>query len=94
MFVRFAFVFLAAIATMSSAGAADLGADLSVGPAVDCNCGSNMITIYDVEPGVVTRHWQTDCECRYVPYAPRPQVLAGTAGYPAPERFVDPWRGW
>ena len=62
MFARFAWVLLAATATMSSAHAADL----IEAPLAGCNCGSNMITIYDFEPGVVTRHW-AECGCSYQP---------------------------
>jgi hypothetical protein len=93
MFLRFALVLLAAAATLSAARAADFGGFVEAPAAVECDCGSNMITIYDVEPGVVTRRW-ADCECRTVPYQQRPRLLAGTVGYPAPERFGDPWRGW
>jgi hypothetical protein len=93
MLARFALVLLAAAATLSSARAADLGGFVGAPAAVDCNCGSNMITVYAAEPGVVTRHW-AECECRYEPYRPRPQTVAGTVGYPAPEFYGDPWRRW
>jgi hypothetical protein len=89
MFVRFAWVFLAATATMSSVRAADLIEAQSAG----CNCDSNMITIYDVEPGVVTRHW-AECVCRYEPNGQRLQHIAAQVGLPDSVPFMDPWRRW
>jgi hypothetical protein len=89
MLARLAWILIAA-ATMSSARAADLG---EVTPPV-CDCGSNMITIYDFEPGVVTRNWTTDCECRYVPYARRFRKVAAAVDLIGNEPFVDPWRSW
>jgi hypothetical protein len=89
MFVRFAWVFLAATATMSSVRAADLIEAQSAG----CNCDSNMITIYDVEPGVVTRHW-AECVCRYEPNRQRLQHIAAPVGLPDSVPFMDPWRRW
>jgi hypothetical protein len=91
MLARFALVLLAAAATMSSARAADLGGFVEAPAAVDCNCGSNMITIYDVEPGVVTRHWAA-CECRYVPYGQRLQRVAIPIFDDRP--FADRWHRW
>jgi hypothetical protein len=93
MVTRFALVLFATAVTLSFARAADLGGTVEAPGAVACDCGSNMITIYDVEPGVVTRHW-AECECRYEPYPPRPQTVAGTFGYPAPEFYGDPMRRW
>jgi hypothetical protein len=90
MLARLAWVLLAAVGTMSSARAADL---IEVTPTV-CDCGSNMVTIYDFEPGVVTRHWTTDCECGYVPYAQRSLTVAAPVGLQDNEPFVDPWRRW
>jgi hypothetical protein len=97
MFARLTLVLFAAAGTMSSARAADLAmtppaAEWVAAPSTDCGCGSNMITIYDVEPGVVTRHWRADCECRYGPPARRYRQVA--APFPAPvyESFVEPWR--
>jgi hypothetical protein len=89
MFVRFAWVFLAATATMSSVRAADLIEAQSA----SCNCDSNMITIYDVEPGVVTRHW-AECVCRYEPNGQRLQHIAAPVGLPDSVPFMDPWRRW
>ena len=89
MFVRFAWVFLAATATMSSVRAADLIEAQSAG----CNCDSNMITIYDVEPGVVTRHW-AECVCRYELNGQRLQHIAAPVGLPDSVPFMDPWRRW
>jgi hypothetical protein len=88
MFGRFVWVLLAATATMSSAHAADL----IEAPSVDCKCGSNMITIYDVEPGVVTRHW-AECACRYEPKAQRLQHVAAPVT-PDNVPFMEPWRRW
>jgi hypothetical protein len=89
MFARFAWVLLAATATMSSARAADL---IEVTPPV-CDCSSNMITIYDFEPGVVTRHW-AECVCRYEPNGQRLQHVAASVGLPDSVPFMDPWRRW
>ena len=89
MFARFVWVFLAAIATMSSVRAADL----IEAPSAGCNCGSNMITIYDVEPGVVTRHW-AECVCRYEPNGRRLQHVAAPVDLPDNVPFMDPWRRW
>jgi len=93
MLARFALVLLAVAAMMSSARAADLGGFVAAPGAIECNCGSPMITIYAAEPGVVTRHWAA-CECRYEPFQQRPRTVAGTVGYPAPEFYGDPWRRW
>jgi hypothetical protein len=92
MLARIALVLLAATATLSSARAADLGGFVAA-PAVDCNCGSNMITIYAAEPGVVTRHWAA-CECRYEPNGQRFQRVAAPVGLPDSVPFIDPWRRW
>jgi hypothetical protein len=93
MFVRFALVLLAAAATLSSARAADLGGFVEARGAIECNCGSNMITIYAAEPGVVTRHWAA-CECRYEPNGQRFQRVAAPVGLPDSVPFIDPWRRW
>ena len=90
MLARLALVLLAAAGTMSSARAADL---IEVPPTV-CDCGSNMITIYDFEPGVVTRHWMADCDCRYVPNARKFREVAAPVGFPDNEPLIDPWRRW
>ena len=89
MFARFAWVLLAATATMSSARAAYL---IEV-PSAGCNCGSNMITIYDTEPGVVTRYW-AECVCRYEPSGQRLQRVAAPVVLPDSVPFMEPWRRW
>jgi len=89
MVTRFEWILLAAVTTMSLARAADL----IESPSVDCNCDSNMITIYDIEPGVVTRHW-AECVCRYEPNGQRPQHVAAPVGHPDSAPFMDPWRRW
>ena len=89
MLGRFAWVVLAVTATMSSARAADL---IGV-PLAGCNCGSNMITIYDVDPGVVTRHW-AECVCSYEPNKQRLQHAAAPVGFPDSVPFMEPWRRW
>jgi hypothetical protein len=63
------------------------------GASAGCNCESNMITIYDVEPGVVTRHW-AECVCRYEPNGQRLQHIAAPVGLPDSVPFMDPWRRW
>lgn len=73
-----------------AAEAADI-ADFGSGGFTDCNCGSDMIVIYDSEPGVITRQWKSDCDCRYVPDAGRPYRMAVPAG-PRYESLRDPWR--
>ncbi len=93
MFARIALVLFAVAATLSSARAADLGGYVAAPGAGECNCGSNTITVYAAEPGVVTRRWGA-CECRYVPFQQRFRTVAGTVGYPAPEFYGDPWRRW
>ena len=87
MLARIALVLLVAAATMSLARAADL----SEGPPTVCDCGSNMITIYSYEPGVVTRHWWADCVCRYVPLPERFRQAAAPVRLPVYE-LTDPWR--
>lgn len=89
MVARFAWVLLAAAATVSSARAADLVET----PLADCDCNSNMITIYDVEPGVVTRHW-AECACRYEPNGQTLRHVAAPSGFPDSVPFMDPWRRW
>jgi len=93
MRARFALVLLAVAAMMSSARAADLGGFVGAPAAVDCNCGSPMITVYAAEPGVVTRHWAA-CECRYVPDEPRLQRVVGPALFLDSRPFADPWHRW
>jgi len=88
MLARIALVLFAAAATLSSAHAADLGGLVAAPGAVDCNCGSPMITIYAAEPGVVTRHWAA-CECRYVPQGQRFQRVADPVFNYRP--FADLW---
>lgn len=88
MFARIALVLFAAAATLSSAHAADLGGYVAAPGAVECDCGSPMITIYAAEPGVVTRHWAA-CRCRYVPYGQRFQRVADPIFNYRP--FADPW---
>jgi hypothetical protein len=89
MFARSIRVLVVAAATISPARAADLiGA-----PPVDCNCGSPMITIYDFEPGVVTRRW-AECVCRYEPDAQRLRHVATPVGFADSVPFMEPWRRW
>lgn len=87
MFARFTWVVLAAAVTMPPARAADV----IEAPSGGCNCGSNMITIVDIDPGVVTRHW-TDCVCRYEPNGLHQVTAPG--GIPDNVPFMDPWRRW
>ena len=87
MSARFVWILLAA--TMSSARAADL----IVEPSADCNCGPNIITIYDVEPGVVTRHW-AERVCRYEPNGQRLRHVAAPVVLPDSAPFMEPWRRW
>ncbi len=87
MLARIACVLLAAVGAMSSARAADL----AEWPPTVCDCGSNMITIYAYEPGVVTRHWWADCVCRYVPPAQQFRQAAAPVRLPDYE-LTDPWR--
>lgn len=85
MLARLAIVFAAVLGSAGAAQAADLG-----GGFTDCNCGSDMIVIYDSEPGVVTRQWKSDCDCRYVPDPRRPYRMAAPG--PRYESLRDPWR--
>ena len=87
MFARAAIIFAAVLGSTCAAEAADFGDAWSV----DCNCGSDMIVIYDSEPGVITRQWKSDCDCRYVPDPHRPYRMAVPAG-PRFELIRDPWR--
>jgi hypothetical protein len=84
MFARLALVLLA-LGLMPSARAADL-----LDAPLDCNCGSPMITIYDFEPGVVTRHW-AECTCRRADEAlglstSRPSLYVDRTP------LIEPWR--
>jgi hypothetical protein len=92
MLTRFAFALLVAGAATSPARAADL----IEAPPTDCNCGSSgMITIYDFEPGVVTRHWSTvECQCRSAPLAKQSPLIGGPVNVLDNEPFADPWRRW
>ncbi|RDV03547.1 hypothetical protein [Undibacter mobilis] len=84
---RLAITLIAVVGSVCVAQAADLGDTWSG----DCNCGSDMIVVYDSEPGVVTRQWKSDCDCRYVPDPRRPYRMAMPAG-PRFESLRDPWR--
>ncbi len=70
-----------------AAQAADLGGTFSGG----CDCASDMIVIYDSEPGVVVRNWKGDCDCRYAADPRRPYRMAVRSG-PRYESLRDPWR--
>lgn len=92
MHIRLAVILCATVlaGAMGSARAADLAVDA---PSAGCNCGSSMIVVYDFQPGVVTRNWKTDCECRYVPYTKRFRQVATAPAYgPHYEPIVEPWR--
>lgn len=90
MISRAVWVLLAAVATMSSGHAADLGGGMAQ---ADGNCVSNMITVYDVEPGVVTRRWGADCNyCRHERYKRRFQRAATPVMLPDYAPFAEPWR--
>lgn len=69
------------------ASAADLGGTFSGG----CDCASDMIVIYDSEPGVVVRNWKGDCDCRYAADPRRRYRMAVRSG-PRYESLRDPWR--
>jgi hypothetical protein len=88
MVARLAWILFVALTMLSSARAADLIA----APPADCNCGSPMITVYDFEPGVVTRRW-AECACRY---DLKEQRLPHSAAFEPPDStpFMDPWRRW
>ncbi|HWK95688.1 MAG TPA: hypothetical protein VNR39_09720 [Pseudolabrys sp.] len=86
MFARVAIIVAAVLGSAGATRAADLAVD---GGFTDCNCGSDMIVVYDSEPGVITRQWKSDCDCRYVPN-PRPYRMAAPA--PRYESLRDPWR--
>lgn len=86
MFGRATIILAAVLGSTCVAQAADFAIG---GGFTDCNCGSDMIVVYDSEPGVVTRQWKSDCDCRYVP-DPRPYRMA-TRG-PRYESLRDPWR--
>ena len=85
MFCRVAIILAVVMGSACAARAADLG-----GGFMDCNCGSDMIVVYDSEPGVVTRQWKSDCDCRYVPDPNRPYRMAAPG--PRYESLRDPWR--
>lgn len=86
MFARLVLILAAVLGSACAAQAADLGG----GAFTDCNCGSDMIVIYDSEPGVVTRQWKSDCDCRYVPDPRRPYRVSAPG--PRFESLRDPWR--
>lgn len=87
MLGRVIILIAALMASVSAAGAADLAVE---GGFADCNCGSDMIVVYDSEPGVITRQWKSDCECRYVRDPHRPYRMAAPA--PRYESLIEPWR--
>lgn len=87
MLARVAIIFAAVLGSACAAEAADFSVD---GGFADCNCGSDMIVVYDSEPGVVTRQWKSDCDCRYVPEPHRPYRMAARG--PRYESLRDPWR--
>ncbi len=87
MYARVAIIVAALMGSVGVASAADLAADAGFG---DCNCGSDMIVVYDSEPGVVTRRWKSDCDCRYVRDPQRPYRMADPG--PRYESLRDPWR--
>jgi hypothetical protein len=92
MFGRAAIIFTAVLGSTCVAQAADIAADFSIGGSgfTDCNCGSDMIVVYDSEPGVITRQWKSDCDCRYVPDPRRPYRVSAPG--PRYESLRDPWR--
>ena len=81
---RLAILFVAVAGSIGAAQAADLGGAWSGGGEV--YCGSDMITIYDSQPGVVARRWKTHCKnCDHR------RVSAPFVFQPYPP-FMEPWR--
>ena len=92
MLGRLALVAIAVIGSMSAAQAADLGGAWSGGG--EAYCGSDMIAIYDSQPGVVTRRWRPCKDCDRANGANtirHAQASIVFAPYPP---FMEPWRRW
>ncbi|MBS0246867.1 MAG: hypothetical protein JSR61_09625 [Proteobacteria bacterium] len=85
-------VTLAALAgSVVAARAADLGGAWSGGGEV--YCGSDMITIYDSQPGVTTRRWRTNCKnCDQAKSAYGFRRAAAAYPFPPYPPFMEPWR--
>ena len=90
MLCRVAVMIVALAGSLGAAKAADLGGSWSAGG--EAYCGSDMITIYDSQPGVITRRWRPckDCDhARRVDRFRRAQASVVFQPYPP---FMEPWR--
>ncbi|MBS0533978.1 MAG: hypothetical protein JSR72_07965 [Proteobacteria bacterium] len=93
MLRRIAIIVAAVIGSLSVSQAADLGGSWSGGGG-EAYCGSDMIAIYDSQPGVVTRRWRPCKDCDRARDADRfrhAQASIVFAPYPP---FMEPWRRW
>lgn len=88
---RVTVILVALAGSMATAQAADLGGSWSGGGEV--YCGSDMITIYDSQPGVVTRRWKTDCKtCDHAKGAHGFRRVAAPFVFAPYPPFMEPWR--
>ena len=90
MLRRAAIVLVAVIGSISAAQAADLGGVWSGGG--EAYCGSDMITIYDSQPGVATRRWRPCKDCDRARDADRFRRAQASMVFPPYTLFMEPWR--
>ncbi|MCW5692913.1 MAG: hypothetical protein KIT48_11170 [Pseudolabrys sp.] len=77
------------LSAASAAQAADLGGSWSGGG--EAYCGSDMITVYDSQPGVITRRWRVCKDCDYAKGA-HGFRRASALAFPQYPPFMEPWR--
>jgi hypothetical protein len=90
MVPRIVFILAAVIGGISAAQAADLAGSWSGGG--EAYCGSDMVTVYDSQPGVITRRWRICKDCDYAKASHgfrRAQASMVFQPYPP---FMEPWR--
>ena len=87
---RVALIAAVILSATSAAQAADLGGSWSGGG--EAYCGSDMITVYDSQPGVITRRWKICNDCDRVKAARSYRRAAATLVFSQYPPFMEPWR--
>lgn len=87
---RIAVIVVAVIGSLSVSHAADLGGVWSGGG--EAYCGSDMVTIYDSQPGVVTRRWRPCKDCDRARDAERFRRAQASMVFQQYPPFMEPWR--
>ena len=87
---RVAVILVALAGSIASVQAADLGGSSSAGG--EAYCGSDMITVYDSQPGVITRRWRPCKDCDQARGADRFRRAQASMVFQPYPPFMEPWR--